>query len=90
MNEKKLEFRGIKLEHLIEYFIELGGKQISTTFPFVFETNTWKAEIIKEEEVTITSTFIVNAVHVLFKADNENELNKLIANYRKKTTRIGG
>lgn len=87
---KQLEFRGIRLDYLIDYFIELNGTQVTDTFPIKIQGNRWECFIIKEEEVNITSTFSVNAVYIIFKAETEEILETLVKNYRKKTTRIGG
>lgn len=90
MIEKHLEFRGIRLSHLIDYLMELEAVQTSHDFPLLFQGSNWSAEILKEEELTITSTFRVNAVHICFKAKTSAALENVIANYRKKTTRAGG
>lgn len=90
MPEQKLEFRGIKREHLGLYFEELGGVQKTNSFPFIYEGATWSAHILSEDELTFTSVFKVNAVIIRFTADNEETLDGLIKNYRYKTTRIGG
>ncbi|WP_017755198.1 hypothetical protein [Calidifontibacillus oryziterrae] len=89
-SEKHLEFRGIQLKHLIDYVKELNGVQLSDTFPINFEGNQWRISIIKEEEVKITSTFIVNAVHIVFRAETDAILQSLLKDFRKKTTRVGG
>ncbi|MEW9052781.1 MAG: hypothetical protein AB2392_16585 [Neobacillus sp.] len=85
-----LEFRGIKLEHLGMYFEELGGKSVTVKFPYIYEGKGWSGQILKEEELTITSTFKVNAVKIRFLAEDENSLQELVKNYRVKTRRIGG
>ncbi|MEH7883525.1 hypothetical protein V7654_04290 [Bacillus sp. JJ1609] len=90
MVERILEFRGINREHLGTYFEELDGVLTSDTFPFVYEGEGWRAEILSEEEISFTKTFIVNAVHIRFAADSLEELEQLIKKYRYKTTRVGG
>jgi hypothetical protein len=90
MANKVLEFRGINLSHLGMYFEDLGAEKVSDSSPYLFETLTWKAEILSEEIITITSSFHVNAVKIRFIADNEETLEQVIKNYRKKTTRVGG
>jgi hypothetical protein len=85
-----LEFRGIKLEHLGMYFEELGGKLITDCFPYIYKCEDWSGEILNEEELTITSTFKVNAVKIRFQAEDEITLQELVKNYRVKTRRIGG
>lgn len=90
LETKQLEFRGIKLSHLQEYFLELGGTQVTDRFPIHFEGENWQAAILSEQEVKITSTFIVNAVHIRFSAKQKEKLDDLIKQYRLKTTRIGG
>lgn len=87
---KDLEFRGIHREHLGLYFIELGAKQITNDFPYLYQAEEWSGQIISEEELTFTASFKVNVVHVRFGAKDEEALNRLIKNYRYKTTRIGG
>ncbi|WP_442596091.1 hypothetical protein [Neobacillus sp. D3-1R] len=90
MVNRDLEFRGINRAHLAMYFKELGGKQVTDSFPYLFEGNGWRGEILSEEERAFTSVFKVNAVYIRFTAENEEELEKLIKNYRYKTTRVGG
>lgn len=90
MPQTQLEFRGIRVEHLIEYFLELGGIQKTEKFPIYIDGSGWDCTILSEVEIRITSTFIVNAVQILFKAKTEEILDELLKNYRKKTTRIGG
>jgi hypothetical protein len=90
MASKELEFRGIKMSHLGTYFEELGAEKKSDSFPFLFKSLSWKAEIISEEIITITSSFHVNAIMIRFTADNDEILEQLIRNYRQKTTRVGG
>jgi hypothetical protein len=87
---KELEFRGITLSSLGIYFEDLGAEKVSQAFPYLYMTSTWTAEILSEEIITITSTFRVNAVKIRFAADQEEILEQLIQNYRKKTTRVGG
>jgi hypothetical protein len=90
MLQQELEFRGINREHLGMYFEELGGKQITDHFPYVYQSEEWYGEIVSEEEISITSTFKVNAVYIRFYASDEITLNQLIKDYRVKTRRIGG
>ncbi|OLS40426.1 hypothetical protein [Bacillus sp. MRMR6] len=85
-----LEFRGIRVEHLGMYFEELGGKSVTKSFPYIYEGKGWSGHILTEEELTITSTFKVNAVQIKFIAEDENTLQELVKNYRVKTRRIGG
>ena len=90
MEERILEFRGINRDHLGIYFEELGGILTTDAFPYVYDGAGWQAEILSEEEIVFTNTFIVNAVHIRFAADSAEELGQLIKNYRYKTTRVGG
>ncbi len=90
MVQTELEFRGIRLEHLLEYFKELGGTQITTQFPIIIQGEKWESSIMYEEDIKITSSFYVNAVHISFKAETEETLSTLLKDYRKKTTRVGG
>ncbi|MCM3663399.1 hypothetical protein M3204_03210 [Mesobacillus subterraneus] len=90
MVDSILEFRGINREHLGMYFEELGGRLVSDSFPFVYEADSWRAEILSEDELAFTKTFIVNAVHIRFAAESLEDLEQLIKNYRYKTTRVGG
>ncbi|WP_045519799.1 hypothetical protein [Neobacillus niacini] len=90
MPEQELEFRGINRKHLGMYFEELGGKQMTDEFPYVYKSNDWVGEIVREEELLITSTFKVNCVHIRFQTLEDKTLKELIKNYRVKTTRIGG
>lgn len=90
MPNKELEFRGINRTHLAMYLEELGGRLITDSFPYIYEADDWKGEILGEEEKTITSTFKVNAVYIRFNAEEEDKLNEIIKKYRYKTTRVGG
>ena len=90
MADKILEFRGIPLKHLGLYFEELGGKLVTDTFPFLYEGDGWSAELLSEEEIAFTKSFVVNAVHIRFIAESTEELETLIKHYRYKTTRVGG
>jgi hypothetical protein len=87
---RDLEFRGIKCAHLGMYFEELGGSQITNSFPYIYIGDGWRGEILSEEEIAFTSVFKVNAVIIRFFAENEEKLEKLVKNYRYKTTRVGG
>lgn len=89
MEMMEIEFRGIPVNQLQLYFEELDGERLSEDFPIVFEGRDWKGEISNEEEVNITSTLCVNAVHVTFTANEKKKLDELIKRYRKKTTRVG-
>jgi hypothetical protein len=87
---KDLEFRGINHADLGMYFIELGGEQMTESFPYVYEGDGWRGEVLSEEELAFTSVFTVNAVKVRFSALNEVVLENLIKDYRLKTFRVGG
>jgi hypothetical protein len=86
----ELEFRGINLEYLGIYFEELGAKQITHSFPYIFKHHKWSAEILTEEIISLTRIIKVNQVHIRFNAESKVFLEELIQNYRKKTTRVGG
>lgn len=86
----ELEFRGIPLDHLKMYLIELGAKEITGQLPYIFKGGHWAAEIIREGELTFTPSFKVSTVIIRFTAENEGLLKELIKKYRFKTTRIGG
>ncbi|WP_079506989.1 hypothetical protein [Mesobacillus jeotgali] len=90
MVDRILEFRGINRDHLGMYFEELGGRLVTESFPYVYEGERWRGEILSEDELAFTKTFIVNAVHIRFAAKTLEELERLIKNYRYKTTRVGG
>lgn len=90
MVSQELEFRGINQNHLRMYIEELGGKQINDELPVFFEGDTWKIEILREGELTFTSTFKINTVHIRFSAPTDEKLKTLIKQYRFKTTRVGG
>lgn len=90
MAEIDLEFRGINIDHLGMYFLELGAIQETDTFPFIYEAEGWSGQILSEEEIAFTAIFKVTAVKVRFIAEDEETLMKVIKNYRYKTTRIGG
>lgn len=42
MEIRDLEFRGIKIEHLGMYFEELGAKQVTDKFPYIYEAENWR------------------------------------------------
>jgi hypothetical protein len=86
----ELEFRGINLEYLGIYFEELGAKQITHSFPYIFKHHNWNAEILTEEVISLTRIIKVNQVHIRFNAESKEFLEELILSYRKKTTRVGG
>jgi len=90
MAGKDLEFRGINKDHLGMYFQELGAKQVTDTFPYIYEAEGWSGQILSEEEISFTAIFKINAVKVRFMAEDEDTLVRVIKNYRYKTTRIGG
>jgi hypothetical protein len=90
MFQQDLEFRGINRKHLGVYFEELGAEKITESFPFIYKAVGWSGQIIKEEEISFTASFKVNAVQIRFMAESEFVLEELIKNYRFKTTRIGG
>lgn len=90
MHIKELEFRGIPLLHLGMYLEELGGVRSNVSFPICYSGDKWIAEILSEEEIAFTAVFKVNAVHIRFKAENNEILEELIKKYRKKTFRAGG
>lgn len=90
MEIKDLEFRGINREQLGRYFIELGAKQATNSFPYVYLGGEWEGRILSEEIVTITSTFKVNAAKVRISAKDGATIEELLKRYRHKTTRIGG
>ncbi|WP_335495703.1 hypothetical protein [Neobacillus drentensis] len=72
------------------YFEELGAKQMTYTFPYIYEAETWSGQLVTEQELSFTASFKVNAVKVRFCADDHDVLDELIKSFRYKTTRIGG
>jgi hypothetical protein len=86
--EVTLEIRGISVNQLVTYLLELGGAQQDSVY--LVRGANWDAELIREEEKQITSRFRVNAVFIRFRADTEEQLNQLLASFRKKTMRVGG
>jgi hypothetical protein len=92
-SNRDLEIRGIPLAQLGEYLEDLGGRLVETdsnAFPFVYEGDGWKGELLSEDEIAFTSVFRVNVVKIRFSAVFEEQLDKLIKNYRFKTFRVGG
>lgn len=88
--KKVLEFRGIALQQIQLYFQELGGSRLSNHFPIHYQGENWCATILKEEELAFTSAFKVNSVPIEFKAETEEKLTEIIAQFRKKSFRAGG
>jgi hypothetical protein len=89
---RELEIRGIPLAQLGQYLEELGGRLLteSDVFPFVYEGDGWRGELLSEDELMFTSVFRVNAVKIRFSAVSKEQLDGLIKNYRYKTFRVGG
>ena len=58
MAEQTLEFRGIRCEHLMNYFKELEAEQQTFAFPYVFHGPGWRADILREDQVRITSDLL--------------------------------
>jgi hypothetical protein len=90
MAEQILELRGIPLSHLVTYLVECGGEPLDETLPLMIRGNQWQAEVLREETVTITSRFHVNAVFIRFHADDDQTLNRLLDRFRIKVMRVGG
>ncbi|MDF2961670.1 MAG: hypothetical protein K0S39_3405 [Paenibacillus sp.] len=90
MAELTLEFRGIRLEHLISYLKELQGIQQNFEFPYMFHGPSWQANILSEAQMLVTSRFRVNAVFIRFEAPDDEELHDVITAFRRKTFRAGG
>ncbi|WP_053368125.1 hypothetical protein [Bacillus sp. FJAT-27245] len=91
MKETVLEFRGINLILLEQYFEELGGVlSVDSGMPKKYSGGSWSGEILSEKEIAFSKTFKVNSVMVRFRAETEEELAALIKSYRYKTTRVGG
>ncbi|MHC0038182.1 hypothetical protein [Pseudoneobacillus sp. C159] len=63
---------------------------MTETFPFVYEGEGWRGELLSETELSFTAVFKVNSVAIRFTADSDALLADLIKNYRYKTFRIGG
>jgi hypothetical protein len=87
---RELEFRGINLSDLRSYFEALGGRLVTEEFPYVYEGESWRGELLSEEELSFTSVFKVNSVKIRFVAETEMILEDLIKDYRLKTFRVGG
>jgi hypothetical protein len=90
MVTRELEFRGINLSDLRSYFEALGGQLLTEGFPYVYEGESWRGELLSEEELSFTSVFKVNSVKIRFTAETDSVLEDLIKNYRLKTFRVGG
>lgn len=90
MVEKTLEFRGIKREHICTYLTEMGGNQVTFTFPLIYDGLGWRVQLLNEKELSFTAAFKVNAVDIRFEALNMDILDEIIRNFRLKTFRAGG
>lgn len=90
MCEQTLEIRGIPVSHLVLYLTECGGEPQSRTMPITVEGDRWMAELLREETVTITSRFQVNAVFIRFSSDDEKAFAHLLERFRIKVMRVGG
>lgn len=51
MVEKTLEFRGIKREHICTYLTEMGGNQVTFTFPLIYDGLGWRVQLLNEKEL---------------------------------------
>ncbi|MGG1661904.1 hypothetical protein [Brevibacillus sp. NRS-1366] len=90
MFEKTLEIRGIPVTHLVSYLVECGGIVQSENGPIIVVGEGWQAEMLREETVTITSRFLVNAVFIHFRSDDEERFSRLMKQFRMKVLRVGG
>ena len=102
MIEETLELRGIPLSHLVTYLIECGGaphgdaavdragKALSDTLPLTIRGEGWEADVLREETVSITSRFHVQAVFIRFRAEEEERLAPVLKQFRVKVLRVGG
>ncbi|HZG82903.1 MAG TPA: hypothetical protein VEZ13_19275 [Brevibacillus sp.] len=98
MHEQTLELRGIRISHLLTYLVECGGEIKGQAadepgredLPLVVCGNQWEAELMREETVTITSRFHVNAVFIRFTSEREDVLTQLLQRFRIKVIRVGG
>jgi hypothetical protein len=98
MIEQTMELRGIRISHLMTYLIECGGQTVGqveedpdrNALPLLIGTDQWQAEIMREETVTITSRFHVNAVFIRFTSEDEAVLSRLLERFRLKVIRVGG
>lgn len=90
MFEQTMELRGIPLSHLVSYLIECKGSAKSDTLPILVEGDRWQAELLREETVTVTSRFHVNAVFIRFSAADEETFARLMKRFRVKVMRVGG
>jgi len=98
MYEHTMELRGIPLSQLVDYLNECAGRLAvadnwtdeAVQLPLRIQTGEWQAEILREEIVTITSRFHVNAVFIRFAAKEEEALSRLLARFRTKVIRVGG
>ncbi|USG64305.1 hypothetical protein NDK47_19395 [Brevibacillus ruminantium] len=93
MVEETLELRGIPLSHLITYLEECGGKRLGGTdnaLPITIRGEGWQAEVQREETVTITSRFHVQAVFIHVRAHDQPSFDRLLKQFRMKVLRVGG
>lgn len=90
MVSKEQEYRGIPLSALGSYFEELGARKQTEAFPYTYQSNQWRAEILHEKMITFTSVIQVNSVLIRFTADNDEIMGQLLKCYSYKTLRAGG
>jgi hypothetical protein len=90
MNEQTMEIRGIPLSHLVAYLVECGGEPQSEDMPIIIRGDRWEAEMLREETVTITSRFHVNAVFIRFSSDDDGVFANLMDRFRIKVMRVRG
>ncbi|GED69507.1 hypothetical protein BRE01_32090 [Brevibacillus reuszeri] len=88
--DQTLEIRGIPVTHLVTYLVECGGSVQSDSWPISVLGDCWQADLLREETVTITSRFHVNAVFVRFRCDDEERFAPIMKRFRTKLLRVGG
>ena len=90
MIDQTLEIRGIPVTHLVTYLVECGGSVQSEAWPISVLGDCWQADLQREETVTITSRFHVNAVFVHFTSHDEERFAHFMKRFRTKLLRVGG
>jgi hypothetical protein len=90
MIEKVMELRGIPVSALVTYLTECGGEAKSESLPIQVVGDQWQAEILREEQVKITSRFHVNTVFIRMTALGPESFERVMAQFRLKILRVGG
>ncbi|OIJ10757.1 hypothetical protein BKP37_17630 [Anaerobacillus alkalilacustris] len=87
MFEKELQIRGISRSNIINYVLQIGA--LETSSDSIFKGKCWSCEVSEEGSLYIFQS-VIPMVTVTFTSKDNDILDKVIVNFRKKTFRAGG